>query len=88
MGRNGDCGAMGSLEEEQAMYETSEIVIFPDVSFGTQGSSCRFAVMGEGQDTSGQRSVTQTRKVPRYKGLYYCLSLGQAGTDKETQVSA
>ena len=87
-GRKGERGALGSLEGEQVMYETSEILIFPDVSFGTQGSSCRFAVMGEGQDVSGQHSVTQTRRVPGYKGLCCCLSLGQAGTDKETQVSA
>ena len=44
--------------------------------------------MGEGQDVSGQRSVTQTQRVPGYKGLCCCLSLGQAGTDKETEVSA
>lgn len=88
MGRKGECGAVGPLEGEQVMYETSEILIFPDVSFGTQGSSYRFAVMGEGQDVSGQCSVTQTQRVLGYKGLSYCLSLGQAGTDKETQVSA
>lgn len=33
------------------MYETSEIKFdFPDVSSGTQGSSCRFTAMGEGED--------------------------------------
>lgn len=35
---------------EKAMYETSEIFDFPDVSSGTQGSSCRFTAMGEGED--------------------------------------
>lgn len=69
MGRKGEYSVMGSPEGEYVTYETSEILSFPDVSFGSQGSSCRFAVMGEGQDVSGQHSVTQTRRVPAYKGL-------------------
>lgn len=87
-GRKAECGAVGSLEGEQVMYETSEILIFQDVSFGTQGSSYRFTVMHEGLDVSGQCSITQTQRLPGFKGLCYCLSSSQAGTDKETQVSA
>lgn len=76
-GRKAECGAAGSLEGEQVMYKTSEILIFQDVSFGTQGSSYRFTVMDEGLDVSGQCSVTQTQRLPRFKGLL--LSLLESG---------
>lgn len=60
---------MGSLEGEQIMHETSKILIFPDVSFVSQGSRCRLAVMKESQYVSGQHSITQTQIMSGYKKI-------------------